>query len=100
MGRAIKVVIGDQVFSKKGDLRDHMRAMVSKYDIGEYISSEDMKFCLELFKSHSDYPQKLAPGVSKIQLLIQKEGSKGFQIHKNDGTSDDISWTDCVANRK
>jgi len=100
MGRAIKVVIGDHVFQKKGDLTDYMRSMVAKYNIGDYINIEDMEFCLELFKSHSNYPQKLAPGVSKIQLLIQKEGSKGFQIHKTDGKSDDISWTDCVANRK
>jgi len=100
MGKAIEVVIGDQIFSKKGDLTKYMRAMVAKYNIGEYISDDDMKFCLELFESHSDYPKKLAPGVSKIQLLIQKEGSRGFQIHKTDGTSDDISWTDCVDNRK
>lgn len=100
MGKAIEVVIGGQIFSKKSELTKYMRAMVAKYNIGDYISIGDMKFCLELFESHSDYPKKLAPGVSKIQLLIQKEGSKGFQIHKSDGTSDDISWTDCVANRK
>lgn len=100
MSRAIRVVIGNHVFEKKGDLTKHMREMVAKYQIGDFISGEDMEFCLELFKSHSDYPKKLAPGVSKIQLLIQKEGSKGFQIYKNNGLSDDISWTDCVANRK
>lgn len=100
MPRAIRVIIGKHIFEKKGDLTKYMREMVAKYQIGDFISSEDMVFCLELFKSHSDYPAKLAPGVSKIQLLIQKEGSKGFQIHKIDGKSDDISWTDCVANRK
>jgi hypothetical protein len=100
MGRAIKVVIGGKIFPKKGELTEYMRAMVARYNIGDYISNDDMKFCLELFESHSEYPKKLAPGISKIQLLIQKEGSKGFQIHKTNGTSDDISWTDCVANRK
>jgi len=100
MARAIKVVIGDHVFPKKSELTDYMRSMVARYNIGDFIGVEDKEFCLELFKSHDDYPQKLAPGISRIQLLIQKEGSKGFQIHKIDGTSDDISWTDCVANRK
>lgn len=100
MPPAIKVVIGNQVFPKKGALIEYMRAMVDRYDIGDYLDDKDKDFCLELFKSHSDYPGKLAPGVTKIQLLIQKEGSRGFQIYKSDNTSDDISWTDCVANRK
>lgn len=100
MPRSIRVVIGEHIFDKKGDLTKYMRAMVAKYSIGDYISNDDMAFCLELFKSHSDYPEKLGSGVEKIQLLIQKEGSRGFQIFKTDGSSDDISWTDCVANRK
>jgi hypothetical protein len=100
MARAIRVVIGDHIFQKKGELTNYVRSMVARYNIGDYISVEDKDFCLELFKSHADYPKKLAPGISKIQLLIQKEGSKGFQIYKTDGTSDDISWTHCVANRK
>jgi hypothetical protein len=100
MPRAIKATIGEQVFSKKGDLTKYMQTMVAKYNIGDYISEQDMAFCLELFKNHKNYPTKLAPGVSKIQLLVQKKGSKGFQIYKLDGSSDDISWTDCVANIK
>ncbi|MFL9949910.1 DUF3223 domain-containing protein [Paraburkholderia agricolaris] len=77
-----------------------MREMVGRYQIGDYLNAEDMRFCMTLFESHSEYPGKLAPGVARIQLLIQEKGSRGFQIHKVDGTSDNISWTDCVSNRK
>ena len=100
MGRAISVRIGDHFFPKKGDLIEFIRALVDRYQVGEFLNEEDTKFCLSLFESHTDYPRKLAPGVARIQLLIQKEGTRGFQIHKTDGTSDDISWTDCVKNRK
>jgi hypothetical protein len=100
MGRAISVVIGEHFFRKKGDLTEFIRALVYRYQIGDFLNAEDMKFCLILFESHTDYPDKLAPGVDRIQVLIQTEGSRGFQIHKLDGTSDNISWTDCVANRK
>ncbi|HUX65419.1 DUF3223 domain-containing protein [Sulfuricella sp.] len=100
MGQAISVTIGEHFFRKKGDLTEFIRALVDRYQIGDFLNAEDTKFCLTLFESHTDYPKKLAPGVARIQLLIQEEGSRGFQIHKTDGTSDNISWTDCVANRK
>ncbi len=100
MGRAISVTIGEHFFQKKGDLIEFVRALVGRYRVGDFLNAEDMQFCLTLFESHTDYPEKLAPGVDRIQLLIQEEGSRGFQIHKTDGTSDNISWTDCVANRK
>ena len=100
MGRAIRAIVGDNVFDKKGDLTKFMQAMTNRYAIGDYLNAEDQYFCLELFKYHSEYPRKLGPGVAKIQLLIQEHGTKGFQIHKTDGSSDNISWTDCVANIK
>jgi hypothetical protein len=94
------MTIGEHFFQKKGDLTKFVQALVDRYHIGDYLNAEDTKFCLTLFESHTDYPQKLAPGVARIQLLIQEKGTRGFQIHKTDGTSDNISWTDCVANRK
>jgi len=100
MGKAIGVKIGETEFRKKGDLTDHMREMVARYPIGDFLNDEDMKFCLVLFESHSDFPEKLEPGVERIQVLEQEKGTVGFQIHKSNGESDNISWTDCVKNRK
>lgn len=100
MGKAISVTIGSQHFPKKDDLTRYMRGMVARYAVGEYLDAEDTQFCLSLFESHSDFPQKLAPGVERIQVLEQEKGTIGFQIHKTDGQSDNISWTDCVRNRK
>lgn len=100
MAAAISVTIGKHFFRKKGDLTEYVRALVDRYQIFDFLNDEDMQFCLSLFESHTDFPQKLAPGVRSIQLLIQKEGTRGFQIHKTDESSDDISWKDCVANRK
>ena len=100
MGAAISVTIGKHFFRIKDDLTLFMRAMVARYNVGDFLNDEDKEFCMSLFESHKDYPKKLAPGVRRIQLLVQKKGSLGFQLHKTDDTSDDISWTDCVANRK
>ena len=86
MGRAISVTIGEHCFSRKSDLTEFVRALVSRYRIGDYLDAGDTKFCLELFESHPDYPQKLSPGVVRIQLLIQEKGTRGFQIHKADGS--------------
>jgi hypothetical protein len=100
MGKAISVTIGSQHFPKKDDLTQYMRSMVARYSVGEYLDAKDTEFCLSLFESHSDFPQKLAPGVERIQVLEQEKGTIGFQIHKTDDQSDNISWTDCVRNRK
>jgi hypothetical protein len=100
MGRAISATVGQKTFGKKSDLTKFMRDMVGRYSIGDYLCADDVNFCLELFKHHSEYPQKLAPGIIKIQILIQEKGTRGFQIYKSDDSSDNISWTDCVNNIK
>ena len=100
MGKAISTTIKGQFFRTKGELTKFMRALVDHYQLGEFLNAEDTEFCLALFETHPNYPKKLAPGVESIQLRIQEQGTNGFQIHKTDGTSDNISWTDCVANIK
>jgi hypothetical protein len=100
MGKAINVTVNRQVFQKKGDLTIHMRSLVGKYPIGDFLTTEDLAFCLSLFESHPSYPYKLSPGVERIQVLVQEKGTVGFQIYKSDGTNDDISWTECVRNLK
>ncbi|MBJ7312688.1 DUF3223 domain-containing protein [Rugamonas sp. CCM 8940] len=100
MGKAISVTVNGQVFQKKGDLTLYMRSLVGKYRIGDFLTVEDLEFCLSLFESHPSYPHKLSPGVERIQVLVQEKGTVGFQIHKCDGKDDDISWTECVRNRK
>jgi hypothetical protein len=99
MGKAIRVTVNGNVFEKKGDLTIYMRSLVEKYPIGDFLTAEDRAFCLSLFESHPSYPHKLSPGVERIQVLVQKKGTVGFQIYKCDGSDDDISWTDCVKNR-
>jgi hypothetical protein len=100
MGRAISVNINGQFFRKKEDLTTYIQSLVEKYPIGDFLTFEDRAFCLSLFESHPSYPEKIAPGVDRIQVLIQEKGTVGFQIHKSDGTNDNISWTECVRNRK
>ena len=100
MGRAISATVNGQVFQKKGDLTNYIRSLVEKYPVGDFLTVEDRAFCLSLFESHPSYPEKIAPGVDRIQVLVQEKGTVGFQIHKIDGTDDNISWTECVRNRK
>ena len=100
MAKAISITIGERHFPRKEDLKLYMRAMIGKYALGDYLTPEDSQFCLTLFESHQDYPTKLKPGVVRIQVLEQEERTVGLQIHKSDNTSDNISWTDCVKNRK
>jgi hypothetical protein len=100
MGRAISVTVNGQVFQKKGDLTNYIRSLVEKYPVGDFLTVEDRAFCLSLFESHPSYPEKIAPGVDRIQVLVQEKGTVGFQIHKSDGTNDNISWAECVRNRK
>ncbi len=70
MAVGISVTIGNHFFRVKGDLTKFMRAMVDRYQIKDFLNEEDMQFCLSLFESHPDYPQKLAPGAPCARLLV------------------------------
>lgn len=96
MGRSIPVEVGGRRFPTKGALTAYMRELVSRYSVGAYLDSKDVGFCLSLFKHHPEAESKFGVGITMIEVRRDEYGNKHFQIHRSDGSSDDISWVHCV----
>lgn len=96
MGRSIAVVIGTKQFPTKGALTQYIRTLISGYSIGSFLERDDLAFCQELFRTHPDAESKIGSGISKVEVRLDDYGHKHFQVHRTDGTNDDISWVHCV----
>lgn len=100
MGRAIPITIGGEIFPRKEDATLRVRELISKYEVGSYLSSADEEFCKDLFNSHPECVEKIGSGISRIEVRLDIYGHKHFQIHRSDQTNIDISWPHCIRHRK
>lgn len=100
MGRAIPLTIHGKFFEKKEDLTEFVRALIARYPVGTFLAADDHAFCIALFKHHSDAGAKFGPGISNIEVRLDIYGKKHFQVHRVDGSDDDISWPHCIKNAK
>lgn len=96
MGRAIPLIIANEYFSKKLDVEERVRSMVSRYSPMADVVNAGKAFCLELFKHHPHYLQKFGVGVSRVQVRLDEYGNKCFHLYRLDGSDDEISWTKCL----
>jgi hypothetical protein len=96
MGKSIPVTVGDQFFPTKTALRAHVRGLIDRYSVGSFLDDADLRFCLSLFRFHSEAKAKFGSGVSRVEVRRDQYGNKHFQVHRGDGSSDDISWVHCV----
>jgi len=96
MGKSIPVEVGGKRFPTKGMLTTHIRELIGRHSVGAFLDEEDMGFCLALFKFHPEAASKFGPGISKIEVRRDEYGNKHFQVHRSDGSNDDISWVHCV----
>lgn len=96
MVKGRSLVVNGITFPSKKALTSYLREMMTRYGVSEHVEGEDRKFCLELFNYHPDLDSKLMSGVRLIEVRLDSYGNKHFQIYRNNGTDDDISWTWCV----
>jgi hypothetical protein len=96
MGRSIPIRVSALAFPTKTALTGHVRDLIARYAVGDEVAGNDREFLLELFKFHPDAVTKLATGVQRIEVRLDEYGHKHLQLHRTDGTNDDISWTWCV----
>ena len=100
MGKRISITVNGMLFPTKGALTAHVRELIARYPVGLNVEGDDLNFCLALFKLHPDADVKLASGIKRVEVRLDQYNNKHFQLHRNDGTEDDISWTWCVRHAK
>jgi len=95
--------IGDEHFKTQGALTKRVQDIISKIGLCSSVKTKsisDYNFFIELFREHPDYPHKTY-NISDISIVKNKKGQGfGLYIIKNDGTTDDISWKDCISGHK
>lgn len=96
MGKSKPVMVNAVLFPTKNALTAHLREMIARYAVGVDVEGEDREFCLALFEFHPDSERKLSSGVRRVEIRLDEYGNKHFQVHRHNGTEDDISWTWCV----
>jgi hypothetical protein len=96
MGKAVPVQLGNESFPKKGDVEVRIRALIQSYPIMGFVEGKDKILCLELFKYHPNYPEKLGDGIAAIQVGLDEYGKRYFHLHRTDDSDDDISWPKCL----
>lgn len=97
---AIALNVGGINFDSKQALTERIRELIAKYPVGAKVSSEDKKFVESVFLFHPDAKRKLKEKIEEIEVRLDKYGKKHFFIYGENGFSENISWTKCVANAR
>lgn len=97
MAKSISFHLGGEFFAKKGDLENRIQAMVSDYPLMHYVRDSDAALCLNLFRHHPKYREKMGVGIEFIQIRLDLYGNRYFHLIRTDGTDEEISWRKCLA---
>lgn len=100
MGRSVPLVIGKEHFASREAAKVRVRKLIGAYEFGDFLGEDDLSFCMDLFKHHTQYTEKIGSGVRAIQVRRDEQGNRYFHIHRLDGTDVDISWVHCITPKK
>lgn len=77
MGKSIPVTVGGQFFPTKTALKAHVRGLIDCYSVGSFLDDADLRFCLSLFRFHSEAQAKFGSGVSRSSTPSPSASSSG-----------------------
>jgi hypothetical protein len=87
------IEIGKLIFKTKKDALGFFKQILNAYEFGESISSQDFEYLNELIKVQSDSEELIGCGLQGIRIAKLKYNTKGFELVKNDKTTQLISYT-------
>lgn len=90
--------IAGRTFTRKSDLQDYIRAIVARYGDDVPLGIGDAEFMSALLENHPLADAKIGAGVASIVVRRnpQYPSTRGFYLHRVDGSSTDFSWTECI----
>lgn len=87
------IEIGMLIFKTKKEALGFFKQILNAYDFGESISKQDFEYLNELIKVQSDSEELIGCGLQEIRIAKLKYNTKGFELVKNDNTTQLISYT-------
>ena len=93
--------IGSIHFTSKKSLQEYVRDRIKNIGLCpslKTVNIEMYNFFIDLFQHHPKYPQKI-DAITDIAIVRNKIKSQvlELQIRKEDGSTDDISWINCIS---
>ncbi len=85
-------------FETRAACKDHVRALLACYQVGQTLSETDTAFMLALLEQHPDSASKIGCGVASFRLSTDTHWRKTqyARIVRIDGSEEDFSWQKCI----
>lgn len=92
-------LLGGIEFKTKAAIGEHARAILHATPTGSTLGMGDFMFMCDLLDMHEDAVQKIGCGVYSISVEqdLLNYNSRGFWLHRNDGTETDFSYLKCLS---
>jgi hypothetical protein len=93
-------VIETRSFPRKQDAVEYFRSMLHRYTPHDRVSDQDARDLSALLKHHTEYTEKLGPGIDHFEVMWNQYGTHSFQIVRTDRTRDDFSYQHCITPKR
>jgi hypothetical protein len=94
----IALDIGGRIFSTKSAATSYFRKMLGKYELGNWVDSDDRRMLAELLIRHRYSNDLLRDPISGFRITKDAlTGHRRFEIVRPDGTVNDFSYLKCIS---
>ncbi|MCK5230858.1 MAG: DCL family protein [Desulfobulbaceae bacterium] len=95
------VLLPSKKFGSKKEAQQFFREMLHHYEDGDEIKDEDESILFELLQRHPEAKEKIGCGAKGFyRNRSPNHPTSCFHIERNDGTTTDFSFNDCVSSSK
>jgi hypothetical protein len=84
-------------FENKKAAEAHFSAMLSRYDVGDFVSDPDTSELTSLLLRHHDAETKIGCGIGGFVVIGNQYGGRCFAVVRTDGSVADFSLFKCVS---
>ena len=90
------IAFGEYQFKTKKSATEEARSRINQYMAGSKLNASDEHFFRSLFTLHSEYEEKVGPGIDYITVELDFHRNRCLYIHRVDGSKVDCSWVHCI----
>ena len=90
------ITLGPIEFEKRGDAVTFLKAMLSRYDLGDRVNNEDSVILQAAIEHHPNAATKIGCGITHFSVRSADFGSKCFWVNRSDGTTEKFSITGAI----
>ena len=89
-------ILGREAYRTKQDVTRRCREILASTDLGVMVGDDDAGFLLDLFRHHTEWPDKQGVGIAGITAQNTEMGTRCFCLIRRDGSCVDISFLHAI----